>query len=349
MPETPIASVPPSTESGASGKGDTSIRADWRRALLLAAAVVASNAWLIRHLGWGLENAFGIGSLAAGVGLVSLLAENFLREDERKAFHISLSQIPLSIVFLFLGAFLILALVRSSIVVISDSHGNELPWEGVHVDRGDSAQAIAPLARKEKDEPLRFFLPTSPFGRLYRLKVPGYIEQVVDVYPFLGRTVVPERDLRVSPAVLFRPPTVALQELQPKSGGQFQVRLLEGSSFRTLKAACRRSSYLVGSEREIPAAWMAIWDLELKGSQVSDSSGDASSSKLAWFRHTVLELGRDLAPGDVLEARVVSSGRGIVASVRTKLGNEPLRDVPLVAETSSRSVPAEEVLPCSNE
>jgi hypothetical protein len=46
---------------------------------------------------------------------------------------------------------------------------------------------------------------------------------------------------------------------------------------------------------------------------------------------------------------VVSSGRGIVASVRTKLGNEPLRDVPLVAETSSRSVPAEEVLPCPSE
>jgi hypothetical protein len=63
----------------------------------------------------------------------------------------------------------------------------------------------------------------------------------------------------------------------------------------------------------------------------------------------VLDLGRDLAPGDVLEARVVSSGRGIVASVRTKLGNEPLRDVPLVAETSSRSVPEEEVLPCPNE
>jgi len=349
MPETLLAPMPPSTESGASGKSDAPIRADWRRALLLAAAVVASNAWLIRHLGWGLENPFGIGSLAAGVGLVSLLAENLLREGERKAFHMSLSQIPLSIVFLFLGAFVILALVRSSIIVISDSHGNELPWEGVHVDRGDSGQAIAPLGRKEKDEPMRFFLPTSPFGRLYRVKVPGYIEQVVDVYPFLGRTVVPERDLRVSPAVLFRPPTVALQELQPKSGGQFQVRLLEGSSFRILKVACRRSSYLVGSEREIPAAWMAIWDLELKGSQVSDSAGDASSSKLAWFRHTVLEPGRDLAPGDVLEARVVSSGRGIVASVRTKLGNEPLRDVPLVAETSSRTVPAEEVLPCPNE
>jgi hypothetical protein len=324
------------------------LRSNWSKVLLLGVAVVAINSWTSHHLGWGLENPLGITSLAAGLGLAVTLGERLLPKDEIESLKISLAQIPATLVFLFLAAFAVLAAIRSSVLVVSDS-SNGLPWDGIHLSRADTTDNVPASPREKKEEPLRFFVRTSPLGRLYRLKVPGYIEQVIQVYPLTGLTVVPERDLRLSPSVLFRPPTNALQELMPKAGGEFQVRIEDGAAFRTMKVDCNRSSYLLGSEHEIPASWLGIWDLELKGSQVSDNAGDASATKLAWYRHTLLQPPRDLAPGDVIEARVVSSGRAVVASVRVKLGNETIRDVPLVPETSPKLLSAEEIPPCPKE
>jgi len=49
-----------------------STRTLWATAIPVAALVVTMNAWTTRHLGWGLENMFGISSIAAGVGIVAV-------------------------------------------------------------------------------------------------------------------------------------------------------------------------------------------------------------------------------------------------------------------------------------
>jgi len=316
------------------------------KALLLVSLVVGFNSWTTRHLGWGLENPLGITSIAAGLGVAMTLAEKLLPKDELEALKIPLAQIPLAILLIFTGVFGVVLTIRSSVVVVSDSVGNEIPWDSVRLVKADTGEDVAPSKRDKKDEPLRFEVSTSPFGYLYRLKVPGYVEQIVRVYPLTGLTVIPERDLRVSPSVLFRPPTNALQELTPKSGGRFQILAVEGARLRSLSVACDHSSYLFGNEHDIPATWFGLWDLELQGSQISDKSGDASATKLAWYRHTLLPPARDLSPGDVLEARVVSGGNAVVARARIKLGSEALKDVPLVAATSPDSLPKTEVPPC---
>ncbi len=335
--------------SDQSSAAPTPRRKAWARALLWALLILAVNSWTSHHLGWGLENPLGITSIAAGLGLAMTLAEKLLPKEEVESLKISLAEIPVTVALILLTVFGVVAAVRSSVTVISDSTSNAIPWDNVRLVRADTGENVSASARGKKDEPLRFLVSTSPLGHLYRLKVPGYIEQVVEVYPLAGHTVIPERDLRVSPSVLFRPPTNALQELNPKSGGEFQILAVEGSALRSLSVACNRSSYLFGSEHEIPATWFALWDLELKGSQVNDSRGDASATKLAWYRHTVLAPARDLAPGDVLEARVVSGGRAVVAKVRTKLGSEALRDAALVSQTSPELLPSAEVPSCQKE
>ena len=349
MPECPATVARPesgSKSSEQSGNGPAPGRKLWPKALLWAVLVIMVNSWTTHHLGWGLENPLGIASIAAGSGLVMTLAEKLLPKEEIESLKISLAEIPLTIVLILLAVFAAVAAIRSSVIVISESPSNAIPWDGVRLTRAETGENIAPSKRDKKDEPLRFLVSTSVFGHLYRLKVPGYIEQVVQVNPLTGLTVIPERDLRISPSVLFRPPTNALQELTPKSGGEFQILAVEGSALRSLKVACNRSSYLFGSEHEIPSAWFALWDLELNGSQITDKSGDASATKLAWYRHTLLEPARDLAPGDVLEARVISGGRAVVARIRTKLGNEALRDVALVPQPSPELLTSAEVPPC---
>ena len=318
----------------------------WVSAVLLAALVVTVNAWTTRHLGWGLENAFGITSIAAGLGLAATLGEKFLPEEERGALRISLARIPLAVVAGLWIVFGTIAATRSSIVVFSDAKESSLSNEGVILTRMDSVNSIPPAARSSKDEPLRFEVPTSPFGRPYRLKVPGYIEQIVEVHPLTGLTVLPDRDLRVSPSVLFRPPPSALQELSLGSGGKFQILELAGKTSRPLVVSCQKSSFLLGREQEIPSGWPELWKLELDVSGVTAVSSMTSAALLGWHHYTPLRPPRDLTPDMVLEARVISGGNAIIARARVRLRKDPLIDVPLVAESTPKALPPKEVPSC---
>jgi hypothetical protein len=347
-PSSPVPDENRLRPNSSSNRADTAARPRpvWVSAVLLAALVVALNAWTTRHLGWGLENAFGITSIAAGLGLAATLGEKLLPEEERGALRISLARIPMAVVAGLWIVFGAIAATRSSIVVFSDAKENSLSKEGVILTRADSGTSIPPAARSGKDEPVRFEVPTSPFGRSYRLKVPGYIEQIVEVQPLTGLTVVPERDLRVSPSVLFRPPPSALQELSPGSGGKFQILELAGKTLQPLAVSCEKSSFLLGREQEIPSSWPELWKLELDVSGVTAVSAMTSAALLGWHHYTPLQPPRDLSPNMVLEARVISGGNAIIARTRVRLRTEPLIDVPLVAETTPKALPPKEVPAC---
>jgi hypothetical protein len=338
----PASTVKSTTASAPSKKS-------WTTAAFLAMLVVAVNSWTTRHLGWGLESAFGITSLAVGLGLVATIGEKLLPDEEIKALKVSVSRIPVALVVGLWIAFACLATLRSSVVVLGDSSEKAFSAEGVRLTKVDTGEVVPVTQGEGKDASLRFGVSTSLFGRVYRLKVPGYIAQVVQVYPFTGLTVVPETDLRVSPSVLFRPPTNALQELNPKSGGKFQILKIQKNALSSLTISCQKSSYLFGREQGIPAAWAGLWDLELKVSHISDVPADEASTKLAWYRYTVLTPPHDLEPGDFIEARVISGGNAVIARARVKLGSEPLKDVALVAESSPRALTGSEVPSCPTE
>ena len=317
----------------------------WVSAVLLAALVVTVNAWTTRHLGWGLENAFGITSIAAGLGLAATLGEKLLPEEERGALRISLARIPMAVIVGLWIVFGAVAATRSSVVVFGEAKTSSHPSESVILTRADNGSSI-PATRSSIDEPVRFEVSTSPFGRAYRLKAPGFIEQIVEVHPLTGLTVVPERDLRVSPSVLFRPPPSALQELSPGSGGKFQILELADKTLRSLAVSCQKSSFLLGREQEIPSGWPELWKLELDVSGVTAVSSMTSAALLGWHHYTLLQPPRDLSPHMVLEARVISGGNAIIDRARVRLRTEPLIDVPLVAESSPKALPPKEVPSC---
>lgn len=345
--------LPTRDESGQtldSGRNSTNSaarpRRAWLSALLLAALVVTVNSWTTRHLGWGLENAFGITSIAAGLGLVATLGEKLLPEDERGALRISLARIPLTVIVGLWIVFGVVAATRSSVVVFNDAKEGSTSNEDVILTRVGSPMNLPAAKRTSKDEPARFEVSTSPLGRAYRLKVPGYIEQIVEVQPLTGLLVIPQRDLRVSPSVLFRPPPSALQELSPGSGGKFQVLEVSGKTLQPLAVSCQRSSVLLGREQQIPAGWPELWKLELDVSGVTSFQSMTASTLLSWHHYTALQPPRDLTPETVLEARVISGGNAIIARARVRLRTEPLIDVPLAAESAPKALPPKEVPSC---
>jgi hypothetical protein len=336
-----------SSNSSQNSVPKTPSRRVWGTATLVAAWIVTVNAWTTRHLGWGLESVFGLASIATGLALAFSVLGKVLPEDEWKNLRISAAKVPLTLVLGAWIAFCAIASVRSSVLIVRDATGDTLSSKDLLLTSVSSGGRFSPDAQDPKAEPVRFRVPTTPFGRAYRLKVPGYLEQVVQVFPLTGLTVIPERDLRVSPSVLFRPSITAIRELGP-SGGKFQVLTVTGTAKESLAVSCQKSSLLLGSAQEIPASWPGLWKLELDTHTVPGGSDQSNTAEtmLAWLQHTYRRPPHDLAPGTELEARVISSGNAIVASARTTLRSEPLIDVALQPLTSTKILTPQEVPPC---
>ncbi len=305
------------------------------RAVLLAALVIGANLWTTHHLGWGLEEPFGLAGLSGGVAIVTALLEKWVHTGEKEVLEIPLAAIPFWLLLLAYFACGIIAATRSSVMVLNDTPGTPLE---VTLRRADTGAVLPPVRPGKPDELVRYPVPTSPFGRPYRVKVAGYMEQTFEVYPLAGVTISPRRDLRVSPSVLFRPPAAALAELDPKSSAIFQV-LVAGSPPRQLAVdSCHASSFLVGREQEVPAAWPDLWKLETESLGFGDTDRDSAKTRLAWMRFTPLNPNQEIEPNLTLEARVITRAKKIIARARVKLREEKLVDVPMFEEDPSPSV-----------
>ena len=315
-------------------------RPNWSRALFLALLVIAVDVWTTHHLGWGLENPFGLAGLSAGVGLFFAFLEKFVStKDDLK---VTFASFPIWLVVLLYVVCGIFAITMSSVLVVSDpGHAVLKP----RLFRAGSEQEIQ--SRVSDDGLIRFVVSTSPFGRPYRLRVPGFREQAIQVYPFSGATISPERDLKISPSVLFRPPKSALAELDPKSNGMFLVLLRDGKNSRTIAAdRCHSSSFLIGQEQAIPPEWPEMWKLETESLGLSDIDKDSASTRLQWKRFTLLTPSEELQSDMILEARVITQGGTIVARGRARLRGDNLADVSMTEESTRNTEKLPEVPLC---
>jgi len=202
-------------------------------------------------------------------------------------------------------------------------------------------------SKKSDDGLVRFVVSTSPFGRPYRLRVTGFREQTLQVYPFSGVTISPERDLKISPSVLFRPPKSALVELDPKAGGVFLVQMGDGAKRATIAVdACHPTSFLVGQEQAVPPEWPEMWKLETESLGFTDVDKDSASTRLQWKRFTLLAPKEELQPNMVLEARVITRAGVTIARARTTLREDNLADVSMTEESTRTNEKLPEVPAC---
>ncbi len=160
-------------------------------------------------------------------------------------------------------AYLVAIIVMSSYASIRVTAAKEVAGKKVQVwaikEAGAEGKDAAKAALVDKKVPadggtVRKMVFTSPFGRVYRLKVEGYVGTTVKVYPFAGKQVVPEKDLRPSPSVLFRPPPGILSK-------SFEVKVGNKVALSLSKYGCK--AMLLGSEHKVPSSLLADWNLEL--------------------------------------------------------------------------------------
>jgi hypothetical protein len=295
----------------------------WPRAILLAAWAALANAWAERHLGVGLADPLALLGLTGSWTVLWIVLDALVEEDDQKnarrrwakRLRRWLGQRWVGFVLVLLyGASVIIAASYGSLVVIG-------PPTGTFVTDLDGRQVADAPATNTPDS--RLLVATNPFGRDLRVAVPGFIDQIVTLYPLLGRRIDPQQDMRPLPTILFRPTTEALDSLG--EGGRFSLFKIDGDACRFLGFAAAQSSFRVGRDRPVPSGVFATWSIELGAIGVNGQVLDRTL--LAWGRPEAVATIEPTKPGAQIYAVVATRVDKRKAEVLATVGDESWQDI----------------------
>jgi hypothetical protein len=193
----------------------------------------------------------------------------------------------------------------------------------------------------------RFGVWTNIFGRHYRLKVDGFVEEVVTVYPIVGRKVVVDRDLRRSPSVLFWPSPNGLRELgdgacifiwkvppgrEPPFEAPTGKKLPFGDEHKLAEDEGYEGSFILGRIQPVPESLLHYWQLKLTGDEEGLSGKVISGILSHWLRPRVLTPLKELVPGMTIYAVIINKKGETIAKATVKLGTDKLMDAQMTLE-----------------
>lgn len=326
--------------------------------------VLIVDLWLNRHVGIGFLNpgAFA-GIIALVTGAVSFVAkvlpENQKEKAERTLTRWGAKLLTMRVLTLLSLIVIGVGMVYSSVmVIVPDSvqsmqkvtvvqvgraaRGRELAGREGRAGAHEEAQAGRSAGTKKgrAGDILRFGVLTTPFGTPCRVEAQGYVASTFQVFPLVGLTIQPARDLARSPSVLLRPNLDVLPFLE--DGGSIGIFLLDGRTDERLIASFdansqpeerRRCSFLIGHDQPVPSELMHWWELELIGMGLPENV--RARTLVEWSHAEYLEpldSAVELAPGMNLRAKVfsrahTSSAPRLVAETTIMLDERPLIDV----------------------
>lgn len=299
------------------------------RAVAAIALVVVAQLWVSYHLGIGGETpwvAVVITAIYGGVDLLGRLDPAGLKRSMSWMRGTIARVLTVRTLVVLYAIFVVATLVISSVLIISEStsNGSAEPLKVVLTPADERVSREDHLGSGGKI--VQFVVLTNPFGRLFRLRVDGYLEQALTVYPIVGAKVTLERDLRVAPSLLLRPPLLALRELQ--DGGYLTLTWKQRGGNTSLIAPDRgyRGSFLIGRPQTIPDTKVSRWKLELEGDGFEPKL--ISRTLLEWNSPKVLRPNSPLIPGMIVVAEIRSRADALVARTEEiTLSSEGLIDV----------------------
>jgi hypothetical protein len=310
---------------------------DWlNRVLALIPLAAMALLWSNHHLGTAAGYPGLFAALAAALPVALGLFDRLLDKASQESFATRWREAVArwlswrAIVIGYLSAALV-ALAWSSLVVLGDDAGATGPAT-VRLTPFDAPADAATRTLLPRGEPARFVVTSSPFGRVFRLEVDGYVPQTVEVYPVLGRRISPARDLRRSPTVLLRLSQLALGSFQDQTGGELVItRIVAGNAADNAagevvaRTKQQRAAFLLGRAQRVPAGFSAGWRTELLARGVRDETL-AAKHLVSWKEPAVLAPTVVLEPGMPLRAQLFNAAGNVVASSDFVLGNDELQD-----------------------
>ncbi|HKJ43206.1 MAG TPA: hypothetical protein VKA27_14010 [Sunxiuqinia sp.] len=268
--------------------------------LLLAFFLVFLNSWLNFHIDKDFVETYFVGGVLVFFGIVSFFIKYLGKTIEEKMnkfyakwlSHVLNFQVIGGLYFLFfmIGCFV------SSIQISSNKKQTLLPIELMAPGRSDTVISNLEINSREPVAHKTVF--TIPFGRTFVLHAKGYQQFNFKVFPWVGKRIVLESDLKVSPTAIIRVPTEFHMQL-PRAKISFQ----HNNQKPKIIGLNSHATIIFGQVPEIPDEYIGKWLNELRG-RYSDQT--VIFSTLNKWTDDPLFIATDFFIGDSLTLMLLS-------------------------------------------
>lgn len=313
------------------------------RAIALVLWLALVEAWLLRHVGSGVEDlAKLLGApvlLATATGLLDfLLSERdgeAVREQVRgwlrrrtmsTPFIVALYAVTLPFAFTLSSVNIASGLDRQRVTLVVGDGPQERSQQQSPEQSPEQSQELSQELRYS-GESLRRLVWVHPFGSPLELRVEGFVPYRETIYPISGVRLQVERDLTTGTTLLLRGVGV-FQTLA--DGGRMRVlhRTSGADCLSVIAEGTGTASKRLGSPRDVPDAYLRLWELELRGHSHAEST--VARMLLAWALPENLELSGAgsvaLEPGNELFVEALNVSGCRLASRAILVDAVPFRD-----------------------
>ena len=228
--------------------------------LLAAFFLLLLNSWLTYHIGKDFLETYFVNGILVFFALVSFFLK-YLKKDEEEKINKTYSRwisgiLSFQMIAVFYILFFMAGCFISSIQISSNK--NQVNTSLNLFTPSDST--ATKLEISEKNPFAKKVVLTIPFGRSFILTTKGYQQLEFQVYPWIGKRITLENDLKVSPTIIARIPVVDLKLRQKaKLIVQLNQQLIDTFEMKG------RATIVLGQIPEIPEEYFEKWLTELRG------------------------------------------------------------------------------------
>lgn len=174
--------------------------------------------------------------------------------------------------------------------------------------------------RGENDKAI-FFLTTNPFGKSYYIQADGYLRKSFEVYPWVGKRIRLNDDLRPAPSLYLRlmgPPVEFNKGIFVIKRDEHQIDSIElGNS--------NHGALLLGMRRTVLKDWKDRWHMEMT-EIVGDSGPELRSAILNGWNNYLHYEHSTITPGNLLKVSFVNHHRKILGSIDVIITEDAFQD-----------------------
>lgn len=304
------------------------------RVVFLAVWVALVDLWLARHFRIGisvkdLSMLFGVplGSLIS-VGVIDFL----LGKDKRESFLESVKKYCRNFITTHVnGGFIAVlyvggALFAATYTTVSIDATRDAPRDFVLTSLAFPDKQEEGTTSTEKISDIHMWV--NPFAPDHLLSVKGYLPKTIQIKPFFGALVVPNRDLVATPTILFRPDFKGSFIL--RSGGWFQLYHKTDKGFAMIAEDQGYNAWYLGPRRNQPRELWNDWQLEMAALGIKKQ---ATAMLMRLWRQPEHLRTDPFGPDEILCGLIINSSKeDYVSGVVTKITRDEYIDLSMGGE-----------------
>ncbi|MCW0484579.1 hypothetical protein [Gaoshiqia sediminis] len=288
------------------------------KVLLLAFFLLLFNSWLAYHVGNNFIETYFANGVLVFFGFVSFLTKYLRKEQEEEIGEIYSRWLSAFLNFQVIAGLYVLFFMAGCFVssVHIESNNNQPKAHIVLQAQEKENKQAATLELNEKSPTAKKTVLTIPFGRTFLLTTRGFQPYRFQVYPWVGKRIVLENDLQVSPTVVVR--------VRPENFVQLtraKVRIQINANEPSVGSVESHAVIVVGQIPEIPSSYCERWHNELKGIYRDDVIIYSYLNR--WCADEPLFLQADLQPYDSLRIELTSRDGDVFATSHGMVGTDP--------------------------